>query len=147
MRKHYADKITVDPTTRLTMISRHMDTKWSNTTDRPTLYEASISDLPNLYQPYLQYTEGVKENLVYIYQAYIDNKLTIATDGSHIPETSEGARATIFARDDNVRRIIMGRTKCAVEEGMTSMTTEHYGIICALLFTHVLLLRIETSSP
>ena len=146
VRKHYSKTSTIDPNTKLQQIAQDVTVIKCLNQEEKTVIDKAMEELPASYQHYLQFLEGVDDHLEYIIQAYLDNSLIVATDGSHIPETSDGAAAAVFARTDDINRIIICGNKCEVEEGMTSMTTEHYGVICALTFLQVLVSTIANSS-
>ena len=77
-----------------------------------------------------------------IQDALINNCLHIGTDGSHIPETFDGAGAAIVAPFGSLEHILKAGSKCHVEHGMSSLTTEQYGIISGLIALHVLLMKL-----
>ena len=139
IRQHYVqNSISVNPVMRLQSTHQNI-TLWNPTYNKQQPVLTTLHHIHPSYQPFLQYSEGLDANLDYMYKAYLNNKLHLATDGSHLPETTRGTGAAIMARDGDTTILIMGGCQCQAENEMTSMTTEHYGTICGLLLIHILL--------
>ena len=104
--------------------------------------EYYIEKLPTKFQEFLQHWEATNSELETYWQSLSLNKTHIATDGSHIPETSLGAGAAVMAiEEDGEPKYIWVGSKCSDVEGMSSLTAEQYGIISALLLLHIICLR------
>ena len=92
--------------------------------------------LPVSLQKFVTMWEGTGENEQYLWKAMMENALHISTDGSHIPDTTQGAGAGILAATGNDKNILRAGAKCDDESDMSSLTTEHYGMlsgICAMM--------------
>ena len=69
------------------------------------------------------------------------NTIQIASDGSHIPETEQGAGSAVLSILNVDNPLIITGAKCAIIEGMTSLHTKEWGIISALLTIHILCIQ------
>ena len=127
-------KCTMTPKNRIQMLLDN-----SKEIKRDPTVEQLINELPEEYQVYIQLWNVEKESTTNILRTALNKEtLHVATDGSHIPGTEDGAAAAI-ARDENETDHSMWvGCKCAIEEGMTSQTTEHYGVINGLLMIYIL---------
>ena len=63
---------------------------------------------------------------------------------SHIPETMDGIGAEIVTVYDSFDTYLATGVKCTIENGMTSLTVEQYGLIDRLLALNLLLLKHDT---
>ena len=55
--------------------------------------------------------------------------MEVGTDGSHQPDSSDGAGGFIMANNKEKAPLVRGGGKCFLQDDMSSMTTEHVGII------------------
>ena len=111
------------------------------TTETDQILEYYIQKLPNKYQKYTQYWEKDKSSLQQFKEAMLNNTLHVATDGSYTPDTLNGSGAAVMMDDhDESESIIMIGAKCAMIEGMTSLTAEQSGLIGGILLVHMLCL-------
>ena len=111
-----------------------------NVQNHPNSYY--IHRLPLKYQSYIQEWEETNISIYDYWYQMTKNNIQIATDGSYQPDTMLGAGAAVMSQelDPDDTYICVG-TKCSAVEGMTSLTAEQTGIICALLLMHIMCLR------
>ena len=111
------------------------------TTETDQTLDYYIQKLPNKYQKYTQYWENDNASLLQFKEALLNSTLHVETDDSHTPDTFNALGAAVMMDDqDESESIIMIRAKCAVIEGMTSLTADQSGLIGGLLLVHVLCL-------
>ena len=72
------------------------------------------------------------------------NSLQIATDGSHIPNTLLGAGAAVLADENKPQHEVKVGAQCLLEEGMSSLTPEQYGIVGGLIALALLIHDCDT---
>ena len=101
--------------------------------------------MPIKYQRYLHIWEENKVTLYKYWNALTNNTIHIATDGSHVSETTLGAGAAVMTNmtDTEDMNISVGAKCCAID-GMTSLTAKQTGLISALLLLHMMCLRYGT---
>ena len=114
------------------------------TTSRNSLSDTSLKYIihliPREYQPYLQVCETTSpETMQVLSRALYNETLHIATDGSHMPGTADGAGAAVAMDEDRDNILLWAGCKCDIEENMTSQTSEHYGAISGLLLIYLIL--------
>ena len=110
-------------------------------TPRNLEYKQYIFKLPYKYQQYLEYWKGGEDEIKKIWDQLYRNTIQIATDGSHIPETEQGAGSAVFSILNMDNPLVITGAKCTIIEGMTSLHTEQWGIISALLTIHILCMK------
>ena len=110
------------------------------TTTRGNEFRQYILHLPDTCQQFTQFVacQGDEHSLL---QALTDGELHIGTDGTHTPDTMEGAGAAIATKYDNCDNTIQIGAQCASEHGMTSLTAEQYGLISGFLIIHLMILK------
>ena len=103
-------------------------------------YDEILRTLPSEYQSYLQvFTITDDTTCNDLLHALENNTLHIASDGSHMPGTTDGAGAAIAMDEENDTHAMWAGCKCEIEDKMTSQTAEHYGAISGLLLILILI--------
>ena len=118
----------------------HQDRSLDNVTDmlwKPNTNKTSINtmifSLPSILQRFVQTWEDSQANLYKLWQQLNQGNIQVGSDGSHDPDSTNGAGGAIIASEEEEDNILGVGAKCQIEEGMSSLTTEQYGVISGIL--------------
>ena len=92
-----------------------------------------IHELPVDLQNHLEIWESTVHNPLQLWTDLTKGQVQIASDGSHDPGTMNGAGAAIIMSEQSDDECIGVGSKCLYKEGMSSLTTEQYGVISGVL--------------
>ena len=84
-------------------------------------------------------TDTITPTVIYSVLSLLkNNQLAAATDGSLIPNTSFGGCGYVLADRHNIHNKIEGHSPCPISLGMSSLSTEHYGVLALTTLLHII---------
>ena len=109
---------------------------------------AVIATLPTFFQYLLQGATFLADAgaMTTIKQALLQHTLEIATDGSLLQSQCQGSHSVVFCPQGNREEVLTVGARSPYSLSMSSLTTEHYGLLTAGVLLRIIIATMFTSA-